>query len=67
MEAKRSVEAACAAVEKQKLQCEVAEHKQMTAAQKKVGTIMDVLASGLSICARCSLKGLFSYFLSVVG
>src|SRR5258708_26016241 len=66
-EAKHSVEAAHVAAEKQKLQHEVAEHKQMTAAQKKVGTIVDVLASGLLICARCSLKGPSSYFLSAVG
>src|SRR5258708_2993381 len=66
-EAKCSVEAACVAVEKQKLRCEVAEHKQMTAAQKKVGMIMDVLASGSLICARCRLKGLSSYFFSAVG
>ncbi len=56
MEAKRSVEAACAAVEKQKLQCEVAKCKQMMAAQNKVGMIVEALASGSSICARCSLK-----------
>ena len=61
-EARHAMEATHAAAEKQKLQCEAAEHKQMTAAQKKVGTIMDVLASGLLICARCSLKGLSSYF-----
>src|SRR5258707_4883197 len=67
VEAKHSAEATCAAAEKQKLQCEAAKHKQLMAAQKKVGMIMDVLASGLLICGRCSLKGLSSYFLSVVG
>src|SRR5258708_978892 len=56
-EAKCAAEAACAAVEKQKLRCEVAEHKQKTAARKKAGSIMDVLASRSPICARCSLKG----------
>ena len=66
-EARHAMEAAHAAAEKQKLQGEVAECKQMMAAKKKVGMIMDVLASGLSICARCSLKGLSSYFLSAVG
>ena len=66
-EGRHATEAIHAAVEKQKLQCEAAKHKQLMAAQKKVGMIMDVLASGLLICARCSLKGLSSYFLSVVG
>src|SRR5258707_298977 len=57
VEAKHAVEAAHAAMEKQKLRHEVAEHKQKTAACKKVGSIMDILASGSPICARCSLKG----------
>src|SRR5258708_21594339 len=57
VEAKHAAEAAHAATEKQKLRCEVAEHKQKTAAHKKAGSIMDVLASGSPICARCSLKG----------
>src|SRR5258707_1079862 len=57
VEAKHAVEAACAATEKQKLRHEAAEHKQKTAACKKVGSIVDVLASGSPICARCSLKG----------
>src|SRR5258708_33237013 len=57
-EAKCAVEAACAAAEKQKLRHEVVEHKQKTAACKKAGSIMDILASGSLICARCSLKGL---------
>src|SRR5258708_35600260 len=56
-EAKHAVEAAHAAVEKQKLRCEAAEHKQKTATCKKVGAIVDVLASGLPICVRRSLKG----------
>ncbi len=67
VEARCAVEATHVAVEKQKLRHEVAEHKQMMAAQKKVGMIVDVLASGSSICARCSLKGLSSYFLSTAG
>src|SRR5258708_20906648 len=62
VEAKCAVEAARVAAEKQKLRCEAAEHKQMTAARKKVGTIMEVLASGSLICARCSLKGPSSLF-----
>src|SRR5258708_32655948 len=45
-EAKCAVEATHAAAEKQKLRCEVAEHKQKMAAHKKVGAIIDVLASG---------------------
>ncbi len=49
--AKHSTEAALAAAEKQKLQCEAAEHKQLMAAQKEVGTIVDVLASESLICA----------------
>src|SRR6266436_5704227 len=57
VEAKRAVEATCAAAEKQKLRREAVECKQKTAAHKKVGSIMDVLASGSPICARCSLKG----------
>src|SRR5258707_13705975 len=56
-EAKCAVEAARAATEKQKLRHEAAEHKQKMAACKKVGSIMDVLASGSPICVRCSLKG----------
>ncbi len=56
-EAKCAVEAAHAPTEKQKLRCEVAEHKQKTAACKKAGSIMDILASRSLICARCSLKG----------
>ena len=69
VEAKCAVEATHAEAEKQKLQCEAAEHKQMAAAWKKVGTItiVEVLASRTLVCARCSLKGLSSYFLSVVG
>ncbi len=67
VEKEQVAEAACVAAEKQKLQYEAAEHKQMMAAQKKVGMIMDVLASRSSICARCSLKGPSSYFLSAVG
>src|SRR5258705_11091225 len=43
-EAKHSADAAHAAVEKQKLKCKASECKQMTAALKKVGTIMDVHA-----------------------
>ncbi len=66
-EARCAAEAAHVGAEKQKLQCEAAKHKQMMAAQKKVGMIMDVLASGSSICARCSLKGPSSYFLSAAG
>src|SRR5258707_4395968 len=57
VEAKCAVEATCAAMEKQKLRHEVAECKQKMAAHKKAGSIMDVLASGSLICARCSLKG----------
>ncbi len=57
VEAKHAAEAARAAAEKQKLRCEVVEHKQKTAAHKKVGSIVDVLTSGSLICARCSLKG----------
>src|SRR5258706_11225400 len=52
-----AVEAACAAMEKQKLRHEAAECKQKMAARKKVGSIVDVLASGSLICVRCSLKG----------
>src|SRR5260221_5957904 len=67
-EAKCAAEAACAAVEKQKLRHEAVEHKQKTATHKKAGSIMDVLASGSLICARCSLKGLSNlYFLSAIG
>src|SRR5258708_19287005 len=55
VEARHAVEAAHVAAEKQKLQHEVAEHKQMTAAQKKVGPIMDVLARGFLIFARFTL------------
>src|SRR5258708_2439225 len=67
-EAKHAAEATCAAVEKQKLRHEAAEHKQKTAAHKKVGSIMDILASGSPICVRCSLKGPSNfYFLSVIG
>ncbi len=65
VEAKHATEAAHVAAEKpekQILQCEVAKHKQMTAARKKVGMIMEVLASGSLICARCSLKGPSSLF-----
>src|SRR6266436_6559450 len=54
VEAKRAVEAARAAAEKQKLRCEVVECKQKTAACKKVGSIVDILASSSLICARCS-------------
>src|SRR5260221_13906259 len=57
VEAKHAAEAACAAVEKQKLRHEVVEHKQKMAAHKKAGSIMDILASGSLICVRCSLKG----------
>src|SRR5258708_12605503 len=49
-EAKHSVEAAHVAAEKQKLQHEVAEHKQMTAAQKKLGPLLDFLPSRFFIC-----------------
>src|SRR6266436_1396936 len=56
-EAKCAAEATCAATEKQKLRCEAAEHKQKTATHKKVGSIVDILASGSLICVRCSLKG----------
>src|SRR5260221_11049655 len=62
-EAKRGVEATCAATEKQKLKHEVVEHKQKTAACKKAGSIVDVLASRSPICARCSLKGLSNLLL----
>src|SRR5258708_22570945 len=55
-EAKCAAEAAHAATEKQKLRHEAAEHKQKTATHKKVGSIMDVLASRSLICVRCSLK-----------
>ena len=61
-QAKCEVEAAAAAAAKQKARCEAAECKQLVAACKKVGTIMEVLASGSKICARCSLKGPFSAF-----
>ena len=57
VEAKRAAEAAHAAAEKQKLRCEAVECKQKTAAHKKAGSIVDVLASRSLICARCSLKG----------
>ncbi len=68
VEAKCAVEATCAATEKQKLRHEVVEHKQKVAAHKKVGSIVEVLASGSQICVRCSLKGLSNfYFLSVIG
>ena len=40
------------------LQCEVAECKQMVAAHRKVGSIVEVLASGSQVCVRYSLKGL---------
>ncbi len=56
-EAKCAAEATCAAAEKQKLRCEVAECKQKMATHKKVGSIMDILASRSPICVRCSLKG----------
>ncbi len=62
-EAKRAAEAACAATEKQKLRHEAAEHKQKMAACKKAGSIVDILASGSPICARCSLKGLSNLLL----
>src|SRR5258708_28330911 len=62
-EAKCAVEATHAAVEKQKLRHEAAEHKQKTAACKKAGSIVDVLTSGSPICARCSLKGLSNLLL----
>src|SRR6266436_6608401 len=68
VEAKCAAEATHAAAEKQKLRCEVAEHKQKTATHKKAGSIMDILASGSPICARCSLKGPSNlYFLSAIG
>src|SRR5258708_5592732 len=57
VEAKCAAEATCAAMEKQKLRHEAVECKQKMTAHKKVGSIMDVLASGSLICARCSLKG----------
>ena len=57
VEAKCAAEAACAAVEKQKLRCEAAEHKQKMAAHRKVGSIVEVLASWSQVCMRCSLKG----------
>src|SRR5258708_6810635 len=63
VEAKHAAEAAHAAAEKQKLRCEAVECKQKMATCKKVGSIMDVLASGLLICARCSLKGLSNFLL----
>src|SRR5258707_13501048 len=67
-EAKHAVEATLAAMEKQKLRHEARECKQKTATCKKAGSIMDVLASGSLICARCSLKGLSNlYFLSAIG
>src|SRR5260221_12658267 len=50
-EAKRAAEATCAAVEKQKLRHEAAEHKQKMATHKKAGSIMDVLTSGSPSCA----------------
>src|SRR5258708_33906381 len=56
-EAKCAAEAAHAAVEKQKLRHEAAEHKQKTAACKKAGSIVDILTSRSPICARGSLKG----------
>src|SRR5258708_3770126 len=62
VEAKHAAEATCAAAEKQKLRHEVAEHKQKTATCKKVGSIMEVLASGSLICVRCSLKGLSNFY-----
>ncbi len=55
VEKEQIAEATHAAAEKQKLRCEVAEHKQKTATHKKVGS--KVLASGSQICVRCSLKG----------
>ena len=57
VEREQVAEATRAAAEKQKLRREVVEHKQKTAARKKVGSIVDVLTSGSPICARCSLKG----------
>src|SRR5258708_6222012 len=46
VEAKHAVEATHAAAEKQKLRCEAVECKQKMATHKKVGSIMEVLASG---------------------
>ena len=67
-EAKHAVEATHAAAEKQKLRCEVVECKQKMAAHKKVGSIVEVLASRSQICVRCSLKGSSNfYFLSAIG
>src|SRR5258708_6332178 len=67
-EVKHVVEAAHAAAEKQKLRCEATEHKQKMAAHKKVGSIVEVLASRSQICVRCSLKGSSNfYFLSAIG
>src|SRR5258708_22735556 len=57
VEREQVAEATRAAAEKQKLRREVVEHKQKTAARKKVGSIVDVLTSGSPICSRCSLKG----------
>src|SRR5260221_5329653 len=67
VEKEQIVEAACAAMEKQKLRCEAAEHKQKMATCRKAGSIMEVLASRSLICARCSLKGLSNFFLSAIG
>src|SRR5258707_2856902 len=67
-EAKHAAEATCAAMEKQKLRHEAAECKQKMATHKNAGSIVDILASGSPICARCSLKGPSNfYFLSVIG
>ena len=57
---KHEAEATAVAAAKQKARCEAVECKQLAAARKKAGTIVEVLASGSKICARCSLKGLFS-------
>src|SRR5260221_13020842 len=56
-EAKCAAEAARAATEKQKLRCEVAEHKEKMAARKKAWSTMDVLTSGSPIAGRRTLKG----------
>src|SRR5260221_7090097 len=48
-----------------RLRHEVAEHKLKAATQKKVGAVVEVISHGKSVCARCSMKGLFICNLSV--
>src|SRR5258708_7183116 len=58
-------EATCAAAERTRLHCEVAEHKLKAAAQKKVGAVVEVISHRKSVCVRCSMKGLSICNLSV--